>query len=240
MPGTAATRAAGAVRCTTQTPDSTTAAEVASVAPTASSPIGQGAQEVPPIQVTRQEAAIQVATLWPSYSPEDLHKAAETCDLHRRYSPNGEFCGGTGETHEDIDRHTGEPRLHSEPEEMGQGATEVDRIPWFSSELLTNDTVSTTRQGPQGGEGVSLSKEQGSGNCKAASSYHWPAQLHSPGSPREEYRDHINIPELKAVFLALQTFAAQKRDQHVLLLVDNMTAIAYLNHQSQGNYQTWQ
>lgn len=33
------------------------------------------------------------------------------------------------------------------------------------------------------------------------------------------------------MFLALQTFAAQVRNQHVLLLVDNMTAIAYLNHQ---------
>ena len=41
--------------------------------------------------------------------------------------------------------------------------------------------------------------------------------------------------ELKAMFLALQIFAAQERDQHILLLVGNMTAIAYPNRQ--GGYK---
>ena len=55
----------------------------------------------------------------------------------------------------------------------------------------------------------------------------------STGGPwtRAERREHINFLELKAVFLALQTFITQQRGQHVMLLVDNTTAIAYLNHQ---------
>ena len=41
---------------------------------------------------------------------------------------------------------------------------------------------------------------------------------------------HINILELKAAFLDLQTFAAQFSNGHILLLIDNTMAIAYINH----------
>ena len=43
---------------------------------------------------------------------------------------------------------------------------------------------------------------------------------------------HINILELKAAFLALQTFAAQFSNCHILLLIDNTMAIAYINHKA--------
>ena len=46
----------------------------------------------------------------------------------------------------------------------------------------------------------------------------------------EEARTHINLLELRAAFLALQTYGAQLENQHILLLIDNRTAIAYLNH----------
>ena len=46
---------------------------------------------------------------------------------------------------------------------------------------------------------------------------------------REERRLHINLLELKAAFLALQVFAAQRNNIHILLRIDNTTAIAYIN-----------
>ena len=47
---------------------------------------------------------------------------------------------------------------------------------------------------------------------------------------REERTAHINLLETKAVQLALQTFVSKKSDIHVLLLIDNSTTIAYMNH----------
>lgn len=48
-------------------------------------------------------------------------------------------------------------------------------------------------------------------------------------SSREERQLHINLLELKAAFLGLQVFAAQRNSIHILLRIDNTTAIAYLN-----------
>ena len=45
-----------------------------------------------------------------------------------------------------------------------------------------------------------------------------------------ECQMHINMLELRAAYLALQTYATCLRNQHILLLIDNQTAIAYLNH----------
>lgn len=45
----------------------------------------------------------------------------------------------------------------------------------------------------------------------------------------EERRHHINYLEMMAAFLALQTFAPHVR-QHVQLMIDNTTTIAYINH----------
>ena len=47
---------------------------------------------------------------------------------------------------------------------------------------------------------------------------------------RQESALHINGKELLATFLAVQTFAKNKRVQHIRLKVDNMTAVYYINH----------
>ena len=44
-----------------------------------------------------------------------------------------------------------------------------------------------------------------------------------------ERKQHINLLELKSAFLALQTFVSNKTNTHVLLRIDNRTAIAYIN-----------
>ena len=46
----------------------------------------------------------------------------------------------------------------------------------------------------------------------------------------QERAEHINLLELKAAFLALQTFASRRSRLHILLLIDNITVIAYINH----------
>ena len=46
---------------------------------------------------------------------------------------------------------------------------------------------------------------------------------------QREAQMHINWLELKAAFLALQTFAAKWTNVHILLLLDNRTAIALIN-----------
>ena len=57
-------------------------------------------------------------------------------------------------------------------------------------------------------------------------------QSKQAGGPwsREEMRAHINFLELKAAFLALKSFVASKSHMHVLLLMDNITAISFINH----------
>ena len=52
---------------------------------------------------------------------------------------------------------------------------------------------------------------------------------------REERDSHINLLELKAAFFALQMFASHRMNVHVLLLIDNTTAIAYINSKG-GTY----
>ena len=47
-------------------------------------------------------------------------------------------------------------------------------------------------------------------------------------SPKER-RAPINLLELKAAFFALQIFGPNKTNMHALLLIDNTTAIAYIN-----------
>jgi hypothetical protein len=46
---------------------------------------------------------------------------------------------------------------------------------------------------------------------------------------REERHHHINFLELKAAFLGLQSFISDLRHKHICLLIDNTTAISYLN-----------
>ncbi|KAK3100452.1 hypothetical protein FSP39_020111 [Pinctada imbricata] len=45
-----------------------------------------------------------------------------------------------------------------------------------------------------------------------------------------EQNAHINILELKAAFLALQSFCTPKNDIHVSLQMDNMVAVSYINN----------
>ena len=47
----------------------------------------------------------------------------------------------------------------------------------------------------------------------------------------EETQFHINCLEILAAFLATRTFMKDRRDTSVLLLIDNTTAVAYINHQ---------
>ena len=42
---------------------------------------------------------------------------------------------------------------------------------------------------------------------------------------------HINVKELKAVFLTLKTFCGDKTDVHIRLKIDNMTSVSYINKQ---------
>ena len=42
---------------------------------------------------------------------------------------------------------------------------------------------------------------------------------------------HINILELKAVFLAMKTFQMHLQNKRVLVLSDNATVVSYLNKQ---------
>ena len=57
-------------------------------------------------------------------------------------------------------------------------------------------------------------------------------------------REEAIIMELKAVFLALQVFAPQMKHAHILIRIDNTTAIAYVNKMggahTLGDFQTWQ
>jgi hypothetical protein len=47
---------------------------------------------------------------------------------------------------------------------------------------------------------------------------------------KEEKIAHINFLELEAAFLALKSFVASRSHMHVLLLMDNITAISFINH----------
>ena len=47
---------------------------------------------------------------------------------------------------------------------------------------------------------------------------------------RQEAALHINGKELLATFLAVQTFAKNKRVRHIRLKVDNKTAVYYINY----------
>ena len=49
-----------------------------------------------------------------------------------------------------------------------------------------------------------------------------------PDRTKEEVREHINFLELRAAFLALQTYAAHFDHQHIMLLIDNRTAISFI------------
>ena len=45
-----------------------------------------------------------------------------------------------------------------------------------------------------------------------------------------EQQLHINALEMKAAFFALQTFCQDLRDRHVHVMIDNTTAIMYINN----------
>ena len=63
-----------------------------------------------------------------------------------------------------------------------------------------------------------------------------------PWSP-EERLQHIHVLELRAAFLVLKTFLPDQRPLAVLLPMDNVTAIAFLNHMggpTQYSFWNWQ
>ena len=54
---------------------------------------------------------------------------------------------------------------------------------------------------------------------------------------REERTLHINVLELMAAFLALRTFVVNRSYLHITLLIDNITAISYLNKKGGAHSQ---
>ena len=53
----------------------------------------------------------------------------------------------------------------------------------------------------------------------------------------KEKREHINLLELKAIWLALLSFETEIKNCHILLRVDNTTAISYINKMGGIKYQ---
>lgn len=51
-----------------------------------------------------------------------------------------------------------------------------------------------------------------------------------------EREEHINILELKAAFFALKTFAKYLKNYHVLLKIDNKTAVSVINKMESAKY----
>ena len=72
-----------------------------------------------------------------------------------------------------------------------------------------------------------------------ASKWGWGASCQgtSTGGPWTvaEQAEHINYLDMKATFLALQSFCAEKTSTSILLLMDNITAITFLN-KMEGNH----
>ena len=54
----------------------------------------------------------------------------------------------------------------------------------------------------------------------------------------EDSTCHINYLELKAVYIGLKSFAKDKHNCHILLRIDNSTAVAYINKQGGVKYPT--
>ena len=54
----------------------------------------------------------------------------------------------------------------------------------------------------------------------------------------QERAEHINLLELKAAFPALQNTASHRLGLHILLLIDNMTPLAYISHKGGTPSQT--
>lgn len=61
-------------------------------------------------------------------------------------------------------------------------------------------------------------------------------QIHGFWTEKEK-REHINLLELKAIWLALLSFEMEIKNCYVLLRVDNTTAIAYINKMGGIKYQ---
>ena len=68
--------------------------------------------------------------------------------------------------------------------------------------------------------------------------YHQGVSTSGPWSV-EERSWHINYRELLAVTLALQTFVRSRKRFSVLLKVNNITAVAYINNQGGQPQRSW-
>lgn len=54
---------------------------------------------------------------------------------------------------------------------------------------------------------------------------------------RSERNNHINYLELKAAFLALKCFASKCVNKEILLRIDNVTALAYINNMGETKFE---
>ena len=93
-----------------------------------------------------------------------------------------------------------------------------------------------------GGRGVAITSVCGGGaacccaNCGAAGIC---SQLFEDRSVDNERKNCTHLLEMKAVQLALWTFVSKKSDIHVLLLINNSTTIAYINHNQRCPIWHW-
>jgi len=98
----------------------------------------------------------------------------------------------------------------------------MDDLSWWSAQLHLNCTSPI------------LKPEAGIMITSDASLQGWGAvcQEETTGGlwTKEEACYHINLLELKAAYLALQCFLKKRTSAHVLVRLDNRTAISYLNH----------
>ena len=59
----------------------------------------------------------------------------------------------------------------------------------------------------------------------------------SGGWWKADEKNHINVLELKAIFIGVQTYCKGKNYKHVRVMSDNITAVSYVNTLSNKIYQ---
>ena len=101
--------------------------------------------------------------------------------------------------------------------DLGQGLQDGSHLVELSTAVTQRESIDHTTCPVDGGD-----------RCKGWGAY---CQGLRAGGPWQivERNQHINMLELKSALLALQTFVATKCNMHILLWLDNRTAIAYIN-----------
>ena len=119
---------------------------------------------------------VQVPTLWPGHSTQNLHKTPTTSGrgdeekgsspghVPRRYPCDGTDQGGSERTSESNGIGPPVSRIHPEPAEVCLGANSENRIPGVYCGLRDSDDLSSRGQVIQNSEGVQEHEQQGQSN----------------------------------------------------------------------------